>query len=218
MPKDVAIVLSDGSINAAVTMALAAQKSRIVTVFFETTGAAGRRMQAFDLLNQHFKPARSYKIPMPFLEAFAAGESRAAIADPRAAANTTGQLVKLTPLIAVAARLAIHHGAKSIQLGLRLGPDSNELARAIEYGQIWTEMFQLTLDQDQLEVAMPLLELEMWQLVDLGFQVSAPMQHAWSCDQVVSEPCGQCAGCNAREAAFVRAGRPDPATIARRAG
>ena len=36
MPKDIAIVLNNGSLNAAVATALAAQRYRLVTLFAET--------------------------------------------------------------------------------------------------------------------------------------------------------------------------------------
>ena len=68
----------------------------------------------------------------------------------------------------------------------------------------------LPCDQPDLEVHAPLLELEPWQVVDLGFQVSAPFEKTWSCGEDAGEPCWACRGCRAREAAFQQAGKPDP--------
>jgi 7-cyano-7-deazaguanine synthase len=56
----------------------------------------------------------------------------------------------------------------------------------------------------------PVLELEAWQVVDLGVQVEAPFELAWSCLASGPEPCGLCAGCKGREAAFMRAVKADP--------
>ncbi|HEX4124774.1 MAG TPA: 7-cyano-7-deazaguanine synthase, partial [Tepidisphaeraceae bacterium] len=61
-----------------------------------------------------------------------------------------------------------------------------------------------------------LLELEAWQVVDLGFQVSAPLERTWSCEDTGTEACWACRGCRARESAFQQAGKPDPLRTSRR--
>jgi 7-cyano-7-deazaguanine synthase len=65
--------------------------------------------------------------------------------------------------------------------------------------------------QAEIEIQAPLLELEPWQVVDLGYQVSAPLEKTWSCIDETANPCGACRGCRNREAWFVQAGKPDPA-------
>jgi 7-cyano-7-deazaguanine synthase in queuosine biosynthesis len=53
-------------------------------------------------------------------------------------------------------------------------------------------------------------------VVDLGFQVNAPMDRAWNCSEETSEPCGACRGCRSREQAFMQAGRPDPMRVVKK--
>ena len=76
--------------------------------------------------------------------------------------------------------------------------------------QILNELVQLPCGQPDLEVVTPLLELEAWQVVDVGAQISAPLDKSWSCMDDGAEPCGSCRGCRTREQAFVQAGKADP--------
>lgn len=218
MAKDLAIVLADGGVNAAVAAALAAQKYRTVLLFAEAGPPPGSRWRAaYDQQVAHFKPYREHTLPMPFLAPLAAGPAAAPGAtDARPPAGLGGKLVELLPLVAAAARYAAHYAAVSIYLGLRAGGGADELAQATEYVQVWEELFQLPCGLPDLSLAAPLLELEPWQVIDLGFQAGAPFDRTWSCLEDGNEPCWACRGCRAREAAFQQAGKPDPLRGARR--
>jgi 7-cyano-7-deazaguanine synthase len=97
-----------------------------------------------------------------------------------------------------------------------VGPTTEELAQATEFFQIWNEMVQLTLGRPELEIQTPLLELDAWQVIDLGFQVNAPLDKTWSCVEDQAGACGACRGCRARDAAFMQAAKPDPMKPARK--
>lgn len=213
MAKDLAIVLNNGGVNAAVATALAAQKYRVVTVFAETDagGPAKRYRDAYERQVTHFKPYREHTLPLPFLGSLG-GTTAATVqaADPRTPASAVPQLVELVPLVAIAARFAVHYGAVAVHVGMRIGGDGDGLARATEFVQVWQEMLQMTCGQPDLDVAAPLLDLEPWQVVDLGYNVSAPFDRTWSCTEDGPDPCWACGGCRAREAAFQRAAKPDP--------
>ena len=225
MAKDLAICLSDGGLNAAVATALAAQKYRPVLVHVDL-GAAGasRATAAYDQQVAHFKPLREYTLPMPFLSALAqarppgaAGTSAAAVAaavaanDPRHPAPLGPRMVELLPLVSVATTIAAQHQAAAVYLGLRVGAKGDELAQATEYLQVWNELIQMSCGLPDLELVAPLLELDPWQVVDLGVQVAAPLERTWSCLADGAEPCGACRGCRDREAAFQQAAKLDPA-------
>jgi 7-cyano-7-deazaguanine synthase len=216
MARELALVLANGSVQSTVAATLAAQKYRPVMVYAEPEASVGRPGQAFDALVQQLKPYRSHRVPMHFL----ATQSRGGVtpdskelrgADSRSGELIIARLVDLMPIVAAALRYAIHYNAVALYLGTRVGPDGADLARVTEFGQLWTEMVQLTCERSGLEVVMPLLELEPWQVVDLGAQVNAPLALTWSCEKRAGDPCGECVGCREREQAFQRAGRPDPA-------
>ncbi len=218
MAKELAIILNNGSVNAAVATALAVQKYRPVMLHAEVAQQAGSRVRAaYDAQVQHFEPYREHALSMPFLGAVQPVTTSASIAsDPRLPAAVAPQLLELLPLLAAAARYAVHYHAAAIYLGLRVGGQGDELAQATEYVQIWNELIQLPCAQQDLEITTPLLELEAWQVVDLGSQVAAPLERTWSCVEESSEPCWACRGCRAREAAFQQAGKPDPMRVVRK--
>jgi hypothetical protein len=216
MAKDLAIVLNSGSVNSAVATALAAQKYRVVLLHGESTPRAGSRARgAYDLQVAHFKPYREHVIAMPVGASSGPGgggghAASSAAADPRHTTPLGPQLLDLLPLVAAAAWHAGFYGAAAVYLGLRVGGGGDELAQATEYVQIWSEMLNLACGLPDLEVAAPLLELEPWQVIDLGFQVAAPFDRTWTCLEDGGEPCWACRACRAREAAFQRAAKLDP--------
>jgi 7-cyano-7-deazaguanine synthase in queuosine biosynthesis len=219
MAKELALVLNNGSLNSAVLTALAAQKHRPILLNIETTQSPGSRARAaYDQQVGHFKPYREHSLPMPFLAAITPDAARNQTSiDPRQhAAAIGGHVMELLPLVALAVRYAVFHQASTIYLGLRVGPHADELAQATEYVQIWNELVQLPCGHGDVEIQTPLLELEPWQVVDLGFQVNAPFDKTWSCLEEMNEPCWACRGCRGREAAFQQAGKPDPLRVIRK--
>jgi 7-cyano-7-deazaguanine synthase len=218
MAKDLAIVLNNGGVNSAVVTALAAQKYRTVMLYVEEGEQPGPRTRAaYDMQVAHFKPYREHTLPMPFLSLIQPmRESAPAASDPRHPTPIAPQMVDLLPLIAAAMRFAVHYQAAAVYLGLRVGASADELAQATEYTQIWNELIQLPCNQPELTLEMPLLELEPWQVVDVGVQAAVPFERTWSCEDGASEPCWACRSCRAREAAFQQAGKPDPLRVVRK--
>jgi 7-cyano-7-deazaguanine synthase len=218
MAKDLAIILNNGSINSLVATALAAQKYRVVMLYAEVGDTPGPRARAaYEMQVGHFKPYREHTLPMPYLAVVEPSDEIAASAsDPRHPTPIAPQMVDLLPLIATAMRFAVHYQGTAVYLGLRLGTDADKLAQATEYSQIWNEMMQMPCNQPELMVEMPLLELEPWQVIDVGFQASAPFDKTWTCTEAGIEPCWACRACRAREAAFQQAAKPDPMRVVRK--
>jgi hypothetical protein len=204
MAKDLAIILNNGSINSAVATAIAAQKFRTVMLYAETgEDSQGPQRGAYDLQVAHFKPYREHTLPMPYL-------------NPRHPTPIAPQMVDLIPLVSAGLRFAVQYQAVAVFLGLRVGNQADELAQATEYVQIWNELIQQPCNQPELNIEAPLLELEPWQVIDLGFQVAAPFERTWSCVDTSSEPCWACNGCRGREAAFQQAAKTDPMRTVRK--
>ena len=221
MPKELAIVLNNGSVNSAIVTALATQRFRPILLDFVGDAAATSRLNtAFEQQVAHFKPYRHHAISMPHLAMVHESATPQPPPDPRAPMQLAPQLISLLPMIATAARFAIHYQAVSIFCGLRIGSAgsaaTDDLATASEYVQIWEEMIQMPCAQPDLRLEMPLLELDAWQMIDAGFQVSAPMDKTWSCHENTPDPCWACRGCRAREAAFQQAAKPDPLHVVRK--
>jgi 7-cyano-7-deazaguanine synthase in queuosine biosynthesis len=218
MAKDLAIILNSGSLNSAVATALAVQKYRPILLHGEMTSPVGTRMRvAYDQQVAHFKPYREHTLSMPFLSAIESTvPTPAGIADPRQQTPIAPTVLRLLPLIAAAVRFAVHYQAAAIYIGLRIGVQSEELAQASEYVQVWNEMINLPLGKPDLELHAPLLELEPWQVVDVGVNVATPFDRTWTCLEDLPEPCGACRGCRVRDAAFQQAAKPDPMKAVRK--
>lgn len=218
MARDLAIVLNNGSVNSAVATAMAAQKYRTLLLYADAVAdPASRVKQAYDLQVAYFKPYREHTLLLPFLAHLTERATPQQTGnDPRQPTPLGPQLVAMLPLIASAAALAVQYEASAIYTGLRVGPGADELAQATEFIQIWNEMLQTPCGASELEVVAPLLELEPWQVVDVGFHVAAPFERTWSCFDDGAEPCWACRHCRAREAAFTQAGKPDPLRAVRK--
>jgi 7-cyano-7-deazaguanine synthase len=219
MAKDLAIVLNSGSINSAVASALAAQRYRLVLLHAEVGDGGTRSRAAYDQQVGHFKPFREHSLAMPFLATVRDPKSAAAAlaSDPRAqTANLGPQMIDLLPLVAAGVRYATFYHASAVYVGFRVGGSGDELAAATEYTQVWNELVQMPCGMKELDVVMPLLELDPWQVVDVGYQVNAPLEKTWSCLEEGTEPCWACPGCRAREKAFQQAGKVDPLRVARK--
>ena len=221
MAKDLAIVLNNGSVNSAVATALAAQRHRVVMLFAQmgvgdADPSAGPRA-AFDKQVAHFKPYRDHVLDLSFLvDAREVVRQSPAPVDPRYVPPAGPRLMELVPLVGVALRFAAHHQAAVVHVGLRVGPTGDALVSATEFGQVWTELVQLPCGLPELSVELPLLELDPWQVVDVGTQAGVPFDRTWSCERPGPDPCWACAGCRAREAAFHRAAKPDPLRVVRK--
>jgi 7-cyano-7-deazaguanine synthase in queuosine biosynthesis len=221
MAKDLAIVLNSGGLHSAVASALAAQKHRLVMVHVtrekdsEDIENASRTRVAFDQQASHFKPYREHVISLPQMRGMkptgsasrASGESAPTHQE---LSTASPRYVSLISHFGLAAQLAVEYQAAAVYVGLRTGAQADPLAQGTEYVQIWQDLLQLPCHATELEFAAPLLELELWQVVDLGVQINAPLDRAWSCDNNSAEPCWACKGCRDREAAFQQAAKPDP--------
>ena len=214
MAKDLAIILNNGGVNSAVATALAVQRFRPVLVYAELApGGTPAAKSAYDQQVAYFKPFREHTLAMPFFsprDAAAPAAAAQGAVDPRVKAPLGPQVVQLLPLVAAAVRFAADYQAAAVYLGLRVGTRGDELAQATEYVQVWNELVQMPCALGELEVVTPLLELEPWQVVDLGYQVGAPLERTWSCEGDGPEPCWACRGCRTRDAAFQQAAKPDP--------
>ena len=123
MAKDLAIVLNNGNINSAVVTALAAQKYRPILLHAEIASLPGSRIRlAPEQQVAHFKPYREHLLDMPFLAMVQPmGRPMSLLSDSRQSNGIGLQLQELLPLVAAAARFALHYEAAAIYLGLRVG-------------------------------------------------------------------------------------------------
>jgi len=62
-----------------------------------------------------------------------------------------------------------------------------------------------------IKIETPIIELSKADIVMMGIDLGAPLEHTWSCYLGGTEPCGKCDSCVLRADGFSRAGIEDPA-------
>jgi len=121
------------------------------------------------------------------------------------------EAVPLEPVLLLSAALsaAVSLGARRIIWPRRAGGHPQEAAHAAETVTLVSHLAEL----ERTEVPgieAPLLELEDLSFMELGMQLNAPWQLAWSCDLEGPHPCRACAGCRRRHHLFAQVCLRDP--------
>ena len=155
MTREKAIVVSDGSLESAALIAVA--KARCEVVLLDAT--AGFDADAREAADQQAQWARCDRRPV---EGTVATQSR-------------DGMTFLTSLLAAVATAAREEEASVVYLPLRIGLESPTFPRAAEWVQVAEELLVHGLDLQGLTLLAPLLELELWQVVDLAGHVDAPL-------------------------------------------
>ena len=80
-----------------------------------------------------------------------------------------------------------------------------KMAEALRYGsKLWTEYGV------PIQVETPIIQMSKAEIVRMGQELKAPLEHTWSCYQGGQMPCGACDSCILRAKGFQEAGVPDP--------
>ena len=76
------------------------------------------------------------------------------------------------------------------------------------YGsKLWTEYHV------PIQIETPIIHLSKAQIVKLGMDIKAPLEHTWSCYRADESPCGRCDSCILRAKGFAEAGVEDPLLV-----
>ncbi len=71
-----------------------------------------------------------------------------------------------------------------------------------------------TKPETNIAIHTPLISLNKAEIVKLGLELQAPLQHTWSCYQNIEQACGRCDSCALRLRGFKQAGATDPIAYA----
>lgn len=85
-------------------------------------------------------------------------------------------------------------------------------ARLTESGLMVHQLVEMWTDQSVV-LDMPLLDMTLGQVIEIGQQMAVPWQMTYSCRVHAETPCGQCQWCVRRRDAFLQAGLEDPLVI-----
>lgn len=73
--------------------------------------------------------------------------------------------------------------------------------------KLWTEYHV------PIQIETPIIHLSKAEIVRLGMEINAPLDHTWSCYQAGALPCGRCDSCVLRAKGFEEAGHEDPLLV-----
>jgi hypothetical protein len=162
MQRPITLVVADGSRAAGVLLATERRRGEVVVL-----DVARDEISRASLAKQtdaiHPREVRRPDLPPVFEED----------ADPAG-------LLAATASLATAAHVARDAGATRICLPVRVGLDSPLLPQALEWQQVAEDLLRHGLGVEDIELSLPLLELEPWQLDDLAKHVNAPVEPAQS--------------------------------------
>ena len=80
-----------------------------------------------------------------------------------------------------------------------------QVAQTLRYGsKLWTQ-YGVT-----MQVETPIIQMSKAEIVQMGMELGAPLEHTWSCYRGGKAPCGSCDSCVLRARGFAEAGVPDP--------
>lgn len=83
-----------------------------------------------------------------------------------------------------------------------------KMTDTLRYGsKMWTQY------QVPIQVETPIIQMSKAEIVRLGTELQAPLEHTWSCYQGGRVPCGKCDSCILRAKGFAEAGSPDPLLV-----
>ena len=65
----------------------------------------------------------------------------------------------------------------------------------------------------EMQIETPIIQMSKAEIVKMGIDLKAPLEHTWSCYEGGEVPCGACDSCVLRAKGFEEAGVPDPLLV-----
>lgn len=93
---------------------------------------------------------------------------------------------------------------------VRCGADAEQVASAIETAQHLARAAALQEGTPACTILTPIIDLDPAQMLELAFDLGAPLAAAWPCEGSGPSPCGRCESCNQWREGAKRIGREWP--------
>ena len=195
-----AVVLSSGGVKSLVAAATLGRATRPPLLFIDDgRPSIAQHHAAFVRQCEYMDAARRLELAAPRL---LVGDTDGAEAAPM------GRLEFLAAAASRAARL----GARRLVWAVSVGEDFEAASRIAELQVLIEHAIEVETGHS-LRIESPLLELTPPQIIEAGEQLQAPWRATRSCQTSQPAPCGTCAGCVGRAAAFAAAGVEDPLAV-----
>lgn len=203
-------MLNRGGMRSLVAMAMQSQPERLSLLYVHEGRVSDEVCHATAVSQgEHYDVGRLLELSMPHLV------DESDVPPPRESAPAAGPAVAhrdplgAVQLIVAACALAMRTNADRVVWPVQVGDDIDAIARVTETLGLIGDIVRIEHGRE-VQLDTPLLEMTDRQLVEVGHQMSVPWEFARTCHAGRGEPCGACAGCQRRNAAFAAAGIEDP--------
>jgi 7-cyano-7-deazaguanine synthase in queuosine biosynthesis len=232
MAKASAVVLSSGGLHSLVVAGLASREYRLGMLHLADGRASAKQAAAaFAKQVEHLKPLRQWTVDAGYLRQMSLPPESAGLVT-ATGSDAHAALIPLRELqmLSVAAGFAKHMHAPVIFWGIQYEPRAvDALARNVEIVQVMNQLLELLSPESGIVVKTPLMGLEDHQVVELGYQMSLPLNASWTCQLAGTAtqppaagasgpdaPCMSCPACARRIRAFRAAQLTDPLVVAKK--
>jgi 7-cyano-7-deazaguanine synthase len=117
-----------------------------------------------------------------------------------------------THIISIAVSWAEIIGATKIFIGAVFEDSSGYPDCRPSYYKAMNELIKMGTKEGNIQVITPVISLSKAEIVKKAIELSAPLEHSWSCYAENDKACGKCDSCVLRLKGFEKAGISDPIT------
>ncbi|MFT5497052.1 MAG: 7-cyano-7-deazaguanine synthase [Kiritimatiellia bacterium] len=223
-PKPLGIVLASGGLDSCVAAAIAGQTHRLALLhinYGQRTEA--RELRAFHHIADHYEAARRLVVDFRHL-AQIGGSSLTDTAIEVSSADLENPEIpssyvpfRNANLLAVAVSWAEVIHAETIFIGAVYEDASGYPdCRPVFYEAFGRVIETGTKPETHIGLVTPIIDKSKAEIIRLGAELQAPLEHTWSCYQREDVACGVCDSCAFRLRGFQQAGIEDPIPYATR--
>jgi 7-cyano-7-deazaguanine synthase len=218
--KDLAVVLLSGGLDSCVTAALAAQSHQLALLHLDYRQTTQERERlAFSKIADHYQVPQDLRL---IVQAdYLAQIGGSALTDreldiPDADLESDEVPITYVPfrnahLLSLGVSWAEVLKAGSVYVGA-VEEDSSGYPDCTQafFDGFSRVVSEGTRPETNIEVVTPVINMKKSQIVQLGYELEAPVNLSWSCYRREDRACGTCDSCALRLRAFEEAGRHDP--------
>lgn len=175
-----------------------------------------KELESFRKISEKLGAVASYEIDLDFFKQIGAS----ALTDSSLEVPTTGVEagvpITYVPFrngifISIATAIAEKHGAEALFIGVVEEDSSGYPDCRDAYIKSMEKSINLgTKEETQLEIKMPLVHLQKYEIVQKSLALDVPLEDTWSCYKEEEKACGLCDSCRLRLNGFKLAGEEDP--------
>jgi 7-cyano-7-deazaguanine synthase len=177
-----------------------------------------KELDCFRKISKNLHCMESYEIDLDFFKQIGASALTDSSLDVPITGVETGVPITYVPFrngifISIATALAEKHGAEALFIGVVEEDSSGYPDCRDEYIKSMEQSINLgTKDKTKLEIRMPLVHMQKYEIVTKSLDLEVPLKDTWSCYQNEEKACAVCDSCRLRLNGFRLAGVKDPIT------